>query len=39
MKDGKILFVGNKEQLFEKTNKNNVEDAFIDIVSGGNDND
>ena len=35
MKDGKLLFVGVKEELFEKTGKTNVEDAFIEIVSGG----
>ena len=35
MKDGKLLFVGTKEELFSKTNKANVEDAFIEIVSGG----
>ena len=35
MKDGKLLFVGSKEELFSKTNKTNVEDAFIEIVSGG----
>ena len=35
MKDGKLLFVGNKDELFNKTNKTNVEDAFIEIVSGG----
>ena len=35
MKDGNLLFVGNKEELFNKTNKNNVEDAIIEIVSGG----
>lgn len=35
MKDGKLLFVGNKEELFKKTKKKNVEDAFIKIVSGG----
>ena len=35
MKDGKLLFVGTKEELFVKTNKNNVEEAFIEIVSGG----
>ena len=34
MKDGKLLFVGTKEELFNKTNKANVEDAFIEIVSG-----
>lgn len=36
MKDGKLLFVGTKEELFTKTNKTNVEDSFISIVSGGN---
>ena len=35
MKDGKLLFVGKKEELFTLTNKTNVEDAFIEIVSGG----
>ena len=35
MKDGKLLFVGTKEELFSKTNKNSVEEAFINIVSGG----
>ena len=35
MKDGKLLFVGSKEELFAKTNKTNVEDSFISIVSGG----
>ena len=35
MKDGKLLFVGTKEELYNKTNKSNVEDAFIEIVSGG----
>ncbi len=35
MRDGKLLFVGTKEELFEKTNKTNVEDSFIKIVSGG----
>ena len=34
MKDGKLMFVGRKEELFEKTSKTNVEDAFIEIVSG-----
>ena len=36
MKDGKLLFVGTKEELYLKTDKSNVEDAFIEIVSGGN---
>lgn len=35
MKDGKLFFVGTKEELFMKTNKTNVEEAFIEIVSGG----
>lgn len=35
MKDGKLLFVGSKDELYEYTNKNNIEDAFIEIVSGG----
>ena len=35
MKDGKLLFVGGKEELLNKTNKTNVEDAFIEIVSKG----
>lgn len=35
MKDGKLLFVGTKDELFAKTNKHSVEDAFINIVSGG----
>ena len=34
MKDGKLLFVGTKEELFVKTDKHSVEDAFIEIVSG-----
>lgn len=35
MKDGELLFIGTKEELFAKTNKQNVEDAFVEIVSGG----
>lgn len=35
MKDGILLFVGTKEQMFEKTSKQSVEEAFIEIVSGG----
>ncbi len=38
MKDGKLLFVGTKEQMFEKTGRSNVEDAFIEIVTGGEKN-
>ena len=35
MKDGKLLFVGAKEELYSKTGKTSVEEAFINIVSGG----
>ena len=35
MKDGKLLFAGTKDELFSKTSKTNVEDSFIEIVSGG----
>ena len=35
MKDGELLFVGTKEELYSKTGKANVEDSFIEIVSGG----
>lgn len=34
MKDGELLFVGTKEELFKKTNKSSVEEAFISIVGG-----
>lgn len=37
MKDGSLLFVGTKEELFAKTGKTSVEDAFIDVVKGGAD--
>lgn len=36
MKNGKLLFVGCKEELYFKTNKDNVEEAFIELVNGGN---
>lgn len=39
MKDGKLLFVGTKEELFAATGKENVEEAFIAVVSGGEDRD
>ena len=39
MKDGKLLFVGNKQELFTKTGKDNVENAFIDSVTGGSENE
>lgn len=32
MKDGRLLFVGDKDSLFEKTGTGSVEDAFIKIV-------
>ncbi len=35
MKDGRMFFVGTKEELFDKTGKLNVEDAFVEIVAGG----
>lgn len=35
MKEGDLLFVGTKEELFSKTNKTSVEEAFIEIVAGG----
>ena len=35
MKDGKLLFIGSKEELYKLTNKNNVEDSFIEVVSRG----
>ena len=35
MKDGNLLFVGTKDELLLKTSKQNVEEAFIEIVSGG----
>lgn len=35
MKDGKLLFVGTKQQLFERSGKTGVEEAFVAIVSGG----
>ncbi|MBO4555009.1 MAG: ATP-binding cassette domain-containing protein [Clostridia bacterium] len=38
MKDGQMLFVGTKEELYDKTGKSNVEDAFVEIVEGGEQN-
>lgn len=35
MKSGRLLFVGTKEELFARTGKDNVEDAFISVVGGG----
>ena len=39
MVGGKLVFIGNKEELFEKTAENTVENAFIKIVSGGEENE
>ena len=38
MKDGRLLFVGTKEALYARTGKQSVEEAFIEIVAGGDDN-
>lgn len=38
MKDGELLFVGTTQQMYEKTGCDNVEDAFIKIVEGGEQN-
>ena len=35
MKDGNLLFVGNKEELYEVSEKSNVEEAFVYMVGGG----
>ena len=35
MAKGKLLFVGTKEEMFASTGKSSVEDAFIEIVTGG----
>ena len=35
MKEGSLLFIGNKEELYKSTNKDNVEEAFISIISKG----
>ena len=39
MKDGELLFVGTKQEMFDNSGKNNVEEAFIEIVSRGNTNE
>ena len=39
MKDGKLLFTGTKEELFSLTGKNSVEESFISVVTGGQDNE
>lgn len=35
MSEGKLLFVGTKDELYAATQKQNVEEAFIEVVSGG----
>lgn len=35
MNQGKLFFVGSKEELYRVSGKSNVEDAFIEVVSGG----
>lgn len=35
MKDGRLLFVGDKASLYEKTGTSSVEDAFIKIIEEG----
>ena len=35
MDKGKLRFVGTKDELYAATGKTNVEDAFIEMVSGG----
>ena len=37
MKNGSLLFIGTKEELYEKTGKNSVEESFIKIVTGGDE--
>lgn len=35
LKDGKLLFAGDKQTLFNQTAKTSVEEAFLEIVTGG----
>ena len=35
MQKGRLRFIGTKEELFAKTGKQNVEDAFVQLVSEG----
>ena len=35
MKEGSLLFAGDKKELFDLTRKNSVEEAFIHMVDGG----
>lgn len=39
IKEGKMLFVGDKSTLFSITNELTVENAFVNIVTGGSRND
>ena len=39
MKEGNILFVGDKDELYKVSNKSNIEEAFIEIVSRGEENE
>ena len=39
MNAGRLLFVGTKEELYARTGKASVEDAFVEIVAGGAGND
>lgn len=39
MKEGNLLFIGSKEELYKQSKKNNVEEAFISIVTGGDFNE
>lgn len=36
MKEGRLLFVGSVRDMYAASGKNNVEDAFIEIVTGSN---
>ena len=38
MAEGRLLFIGTKDELYAATGRDNVEDAFVDIVSGGGNN-
>ena len=38
MDKGTLRFVGTKEELYRASGKDNVEDAFIEMVSGGKNN-
>ena len=38
MKSGKLLFTGTKEELFDQTKQTSVEDAFVLLATGGNEN-